>query len=152
MSVVSYSVRPHRWQRNRLLCPWDSPGKSTRVGCHCLLHQAALVVKNPPANAGDSGLIPGFGRPPGEGNGNPLQNSCLDNSTDREAWWPTIFGDAKSQTWLSEEHSTFTFLSLSYHSSLPFPHSHKRTKVRKEYVSHSSSVSLFEESQILPCR
>ena len=59
--------------------------------------QAALVVKNPPANAGDSRLIPGFGRRPGEGNGNPLQNSCLDNSRDREAWWPTALGDAKSQ-------------------------------------------------------
>ena len=36
-SVVSDSVRPHRWQPNRLLCPWDSPGKNTRVGCHFLL-------------------------------------------------------------------------------------------------------------------
>ena len=69
--------------------------------------QAALVVENPPASAGDSGLIPGFGRPPGEGNGNPLQNSCLDNATDTEAWWPTVIGDAKSQTGLSEEHFHF---------------------------------------------
>ena len=35
---MSESVQPHRWQPTRLLCPWDSPGKSTRVGCHCLLH------------------------------------------------------------------------------------------------------------------
>ena len=66
--------------------------------------QAALAVENPPANAGDAGLIPGFGRPPGEGDGNPLQNSCLDNVTDTEAWWPTVLGDAKSQTRRSEEH------------------------------------------------
>ena len=49
-----------------------------------------LAVKNPPANArdsGDSGSIPGSGRSPGGGNGNPLQYSCLEKSTDREAWW-----------------------------------------------------------------
>ena len=44
------------------------------------------VVKNPPANAGDVGLIPGLGRSPGEGNGNPLQYSCLENPMDRGAW------------------------------------------------------------------
>ena len=51
------------------------------------------MVKNPPANAGDSGdagLIPGSGRSPGGGNGNPLQYSCLGNPMGREAWWATI--------------------------------------------------------------
>ena len=51
--------------------------------------QMVLVVKNPLANAGDikdTGLIPGLGRSPGEGNGNPLQSSCLENSMDRGAW------------------------------------------------------------------
>ena len=47
------------------------------------------VVKNPPANAGDTGLIPGLGRSPGEGSGNPLQYSCLENSMDRGAWRAT---------------------------------------------------------------
>ena len=50
------------------------------------------VVKNPPANAGDPGSIPGSGRSSGEGNGNPLQNSCLENFTDRGAWWATVLG------------------------------------------------------------
>ena len=50
------------------------------------------VVKNPPANAGDPGSIPGSGRSSGEGNGNPLQNSCLENFTDRGAWWATVRG------------------------------------------------------------
>ena len=53
--------------------------------------QVALVVKNPPANAGDIGdanSIPGLGRFPGGGNGNPLQYSCLENPMDRGAWWP----------------------------------------------------------------
>ena len=44
------------------------------------------MVKNPPTNAGDVGSIPGSGRCPGEGNGNPLHYSCLENSMDREAW------------------------------------------------------------------
>ena len=48
------------------------------------------VVKNPPANAGDVGLIPGLGRCPGEGNGDPLQYSCLQNFVDRGAWWATL--------------------------------------------------------------
>ena len=49
----------------------------------------------------DAGLIPGLGRSPGEGNGNPLQYSCLENSKDREDWWATVHGVAKSQTRLS---------------------------------------------------
>ena len=46
-------------------------------------------------NAGDSGSIPRLGRSPGEGNGNPLQDSCLENSMDREAWWATVHGVAR---------------------------------------------------------
>ena len=58
------------------------------------------VVKNPLAetgDAGDEGSIPGFGGPPEEGNGNPLQYSCLGNPMDRGAWWSTVHGIAKSQ-------------------------------------------------------
>ena len=54
------------------------------------------VVKNPPANAGDMGLIPGLGRSSGEGNGNPLQYSCLGNPVDRGTWQATVHGVAKS--------------------------------------------------------
>ena len=53
------------------------------------------VVKNPPANAGDAGLITRLGRFPGEGNGNPLQYSCLGNLMDRGAWWATVHGVTK---------------------------------------------------------
>ena len=49
-------------------------------------------------NAGDPGLIPGSGRSPGEGNGNPLQYSCLENPMDRGAWWATVHGVAESDT------------------------------------------------------
>ena len=62
------------------------------------------VVKNPPAKAGDSDLIPGLGRSPGERNGNPLLYSCLENPMDREAWRATVHGVTKTQTLLSNEH------------------------------------------------
>ena len=54
--------------------------------------------KDPPANAGDVGLIPGSGRSPGEGNGNPLQHSCLGNPMDRGAWWAIFHGVTQSWT------------------------------------------------------
>ena len=57
--------------------------------------------KESSCNAGDLGLIPGLGRSPGEGNGYPLQYSCLENSTDRGAWWATVRGVAKNGTRLS---------------------------------------------------
>ena len=53
-------------------------------------------------SAGDLGLIPGSGRSPGKGHGNPLQYSCLENSMDRRAWWATVHGVTKSQTWLGD--------------------------------------------------
>jgi len=59
------------------------------------------MVKNLPANAGDAvdvDLIPGLGRCPGEGNGNPLQYPCLRNPMDRGVWQATVHGVAKSQT------------------------------------------------------
>ena len=54
--------------------------------------------KNPPANAGDTGLIPGLRRSPGQGNGNLLQYSCLGSPMDRGAWQATVHGVAKSRT------------------------------------------------------
>ena len=63
--------------------------------------QVALGVKNSPAIAGDErdlDLIPGLGRSPGGGHGNPLQYSCLENPRDRGAWWGTVHRAAKSQT------------------------------------------------------
>ena len=63
------------------------------------------MVKDPPANAGnrrDMGSIPGSGRSPGGGYGNPLQYSCLENPMDGGAWWATIHGVAKSWTQLSD--------------------------------------------------
>ena len=58
--------------------------------------QVALVVKNPPPNAGDPHLVPGLGKSPGGGHGNPLQYSCLENPMDRGAWWATVHGVTQS--------------------------------------------------------
>ena len=77
--------------------PFNTPGGSdSKVSAH---------------NAGDPGSIPGFGRSPGEGNGNPLQYSCLENSMDRGAWWATVHGVTKSQTRLSNFTLTPTVIS-----------------------------------------
>ena len=69
------------------------------------------VVKNRPANAGDArelGMISVLGRSPGVGDSNPLQNSCMGNPMDREAWWATVHGVAESGTGLSN----FTSLAV----------------------------------------
>ena len=63
-------------------------------GAFPMAHQ----VKNPPAKAGDTGSIPGSRRCPGEGNDNPLQYSCLENSMDRGSWQATIHGVAETDT------------------------------------------------------
>ena len=65
------------------------------------------TVKNPPANAGDPGLVSGLGRSPGEGNGNPLQHACLENPMDRGAWRAVVHGVTKSWKRLSNEHFHF---------------------------------------------
>ena len=88
-------------------CPWGlhhSPGWGSLGSLHTLpmASQVAQQVKNLAANAGDTTSIPGLGRFPGEGNGNLLQYSFLENPMDRGAWWATVHGFTKSQMWLSD--------------------------------------------------
>ena len=73
--------------KSDLLQAWGFPG--------------GWVAKNLPANAGDMGSIPEWGRSPGGGYGNPLQYSGLENPMDRGAWWATVHKTAKSWTRLS---------------------------------------------------
>ena len=73
-------------------------GQQRNLGFH-----GGLVVKNPPANAGDADLIPGLGRSLGKGNGNPHQYSCLGNSMDSGAWWATVPGVARVRHSLATE-------------------------------------------------
>ena len=73
--------------------------------------QVVLGVKNLPADAGDLrdlGLIPGPGRSPGGGHGNPLQYSCLENPMDRGAWQATVHRVSKGRTWLKRLHRART--------------------------------------------
>ena len=66
------------------------------------------MVKESACNAGDAGLIPGSGRSPGRGNGNPLQHSSLENSMDRGAWWAIVHGVTKRRTQLSTHAHTYS--------------------------------------------
>ena len=119
--VMSDSVQP-----TRLLCPWNFSGKNIAVVSRfllqgifptqrsnlcllSLLHWAGgfsiarwLSGKESACQAGDTGLIPGSGRSPGGGNGNPLKYFCLKNPMDRGAWRAKVQGIVKSQTWLRE--------------------------------------------------
>ena len=87
-----------------LLSILESMSTSSIFGSPSFYIRASLVaqvVKELPANAGDSrgvGSVPGLGRSPGEGNGNPLQDSCLENPTDRAAWKATAHSVTKSWT------------------------------------------------------
>ena len=86
------------------------------------------MVKNPPANAGDTGdigLIPGSGRSPGGGHGNPLQYSCLENSMDRGAWWATVRGVTERRTRLNR---------LSTHADLVGLGDGRGVWVKNEYM------------------
>ena len=77
----------------------DDPGDMEAVFLNA--SQVVLMVKNPPDNTENTrgtGSNRGSGRSPGEGNGNPLQYSCLEKSMDRGAWWATVHGVGKSQT------------------------------------------------------
>ena len=81
------------------------------------ISQVVLIIRNPPANAGDVrdvGSIPGSGRCPGEGHGNPLQYSCLENPMDRGVWWATVHRVTKSQTQL-EQLSIYACVDLTEH-------------------------------------
>ena len=94
-SMRSVQCTTHSRERGRVHA-------STAVGpCGCVPRKhtgfpGGSVVKNPPANAGNVGSIPGLGKLPEEKNGNPLQCSCLENPMDRGALWATVYGVAKS--------------------------------------------------------
>ena len=82
---------------------------------NCWASVVAQLVKNLPANVGDTrdgGSIPELERSPGEGNGNPLQQSCLENFMDRGAWQATVHGVAKS--WTQQYARTCTHIHTHY--------------------------------------
>ena len=115
-----------------------------------LLHtsQVAQVVKNPPANAGDigdMGSIPGSGRSPGRGHGNPLQYACLENPKDREAWRAVVHGVTESLPPQKWQHST--------HVSWRQPHpadarqlEHESTGDKCSYVADREDGTVYRQN------
>ena len=105
------------------------------------------MVKNPPATAGDirdTGSIPEFGRPPAEGNGNPLQHSCLENPMDRGAWRATVYGVAMIRTRLSD--FTFTLSKITPKLRSTFCHTYKTEDKTTHQLSKRSSTKRSEDN------
>ena len=97
-----YHKQRHLDRRALYLIGWSFPHSS--------------VSKESSCNAGNPGSIPGSGRSPGEGNGNPLQYSCLENSINRGAWQATVHGVTMNWTWLNDY--LFTSFPFSEHALL----------------------------------
>ena len=96
---------------------WFQIGKGVHQGCilsPCLFNfPGGSEDKVSACNAGDLGSIPGLGKSPGEGNGNLLQYSCLENPRDRGAWWAAVYGVAQSRTRLKRlSSSMYIFIIL----------------------------------------
>ena len=99
--------------------------------CFFMGFPGGSVVKDMPANAGDSGSILGSERSPGEGNGNPRQYSCLENPMDRGSWWATVHGVTKvGQDWATSTH-THTGYKISTQKSVAFLYSNNQRSERK---------------------
>ena len=98
-------------------------------------------VKVSACSAGDLGSIPGLRRYPGEENGNPLQYSCLENPTDRGAWWATVHGVAKSQTQLS-------YFTHSLTHSLRFVIAYLSRSKCLNFMDESPSAVILEPKKI----
>ena len=92
--------------------------------------------KESACNAGDPSLIPGSGRSPGEGNGNPLQYSCLENPMDRGAWWATVHGVTKSWTQLRDYQKDLPTMQETQVQSLGW-----EDLLEKEMATHSSILA-----------
>ena len=99
----SYTKSTVQAQRGKLLSWMSGKGKGCLLNSNLVWASLeAQLMKNLPVNAGDADSIPGSGRCPGGGNGNPLQDSCLGDCMDRGVWWAAVHGVTKSQTRLSD--------------------------------------------------
>ena len=111
--------------------------------CYWWASQVALVIKNQPADAGDvkdMASIPGSGRFPGGGHGNPLQHSSLKNPMDRRAWWVTVHNVAKSRTQLKQRNIHKHIINILYEEpEIKLPTSNGSSK--KQESSRKTSIS-----------
>ena len=103
IKVVSYLIK---WDNDKEIDRYK-PFRALRVRVKIRFWASAC-------SAGDPSLIPGLGRSPGEGNGNPLQYSCLENPMDWGAWWVTVHGVAKSRTRLIDFTSLHIAIGIHY--------------------------------------
>ena len=136
------SLKWWRWDWKR---GWESDGEGLMYSTHNQGFPGGSEVKASAHNAGDLGSIPGLGISPGEGNGNPLQYSCLENPMDARAWWTTVHRVTKSQTQLSD----FTFHST--HKWALYPTGEGTLEVLRSYeikLSFESSQSDSQESSV----
>ena len=113
--------------------------------CFFMGFPGGSVVKDMPANAGDSGLILGSERSPGEGNGNPRQYSCLENPMDRGSWWAALHGVAKDLDTTKRLNSS----SSCFIMTLPLPQIYvflrRNPGISQDWVFSSLSLSSFDE-------
>jgi len=115
--VAMSSCRGSSWPRDQISISYQKP-PYTHTHTHTHIYLRAYIHtqgfpggtsgKESNCNPLDLGSITGRRRSPGEGNGNPLQYSCLENPMDRGAWWATVHGVTKSRTWLSTHTHTHT--------------------------------------------
>ena len=123
------------WELHLLHCRWTFCTVSRQGSIHHKPHAglsmglpSVSMVKNPPANAGDVGSIPGWGRSPGEGNGDRFQYPCLRNPMDRGTWWATARGWQRVQHALATKqqqamHTVYLWATPAWvtHSAHPHP-------------------------------
>ena len=118
-----------------------SPSLSIYIDTYC-----GSVSKESACNEGDSGLIPASGRSPGEGNGNPLQHSCLENPMDRGAWWATVHGSEKVRhDWVTNR----THVRAHTHTHTHTPQFLSQIK-RITFLIRDSAVYIYYRSYLLP--
>ena len=165
LSSIQKTPHLNTWTENlKISIPLDAVLFSNMdylIICVCIQFQGfpgSSDCKESACNTRDLGLIPGSGRCPGEGNGNPLQYSCLENSMDRGAWWTIVHGVTKSLTQLSNfrfTHIQFSVLVFAFwqiHSSYPctwyiicnvnyFYQKNGSMKVKRHWSSKLSNLS-----------
>ena len=128
-----------------VLPPWKPVPQTTRQSDHVVwASQGGSGVKNPPANAGHVGLIPGLGRSPGEGNGNPFLCPCPGNTMDRGAWWATVHRVTESQTRLSNKTTTTSTTGSSKSTPRDTPEKNENTRPQINLYTnvHSSTIQV----------
>ena len=102
LSMFVLEKQAAMWWEALWKSPWEFPPSRKGLVSLLLDFPGGSAGKKSACNAEDLGLIPGSGRSPGEGNGAPLQYSCLENPMDWGAWWATVHGVAKSRTRLND--------------------------------------------------